>query len=239
VGRQEEKKEVEDGDHGKPYLQQRVEYSEGRLMDEESKGVMMAWEKPLMEAHAKCVCGAGGDILNVGFGMGLVDTAIQGYSSITSHTIIEAHPDVYKRMLETGWGEKPNVHIVFGRWQDVLPQLGKYDGTMSFTLSLLLENCIHVFSLHCLKKVFLLCFCFTAQECIPASVPVGNHHVSIDFSFLVAVEVLGECSSAMGGQKLLITYSYRIESISSVCQDYSGLDQHVHANGNIVSPQSA
>ncbi|CAK9220652.1 unnamed protein product [Sphagnum jensenii] len=128
VGRQEEKKEVEDGDHGKPYLQQRVEYSEGRLMDEESKGVMMAWEKPLMEAHAKCVCGAGGDILNVGFGMGLVDTAIQGYSSITSHTIIEAHPDVYKRMLETGWGEKPNVHIVFGRWQDVLPQLGKYDG---------------------------------------------------------------------------------------------------------------
>jgi len=28
----------------------------------------------------------------------------------------------------TGWDKKPNVRIVFGRWQDVLPQLGTYDG---------------------------------------------------------------------------------------------------------------
>ena len=30
--------------------------------------------------------------------------------------------------LSPGWGEKPGVRIVFGRWQDVLPQLGQYDG---------------------------------------------------------------------------------------------------------------
>ena len=27
-----------------------------------------------------------------------------------------------------GWGDKPGVRIVFGRWQDVLPQLTQYDG---------------------------------------------------------------------------------------------------------------
>jgi hypothetical protein len=30
-----------------------------------------------MRAHAQAVAGAQGDVLNVGFGMGLVDTAIQ------------------------------------------------------------------------------------------------------------------------------------------------------------------
>lgn len=32
---------------------------------------------PLMQAHAQAVAGARGDVLNVGFGMGLVDAAIQ------------------------------------------------------------------------------------------------------------------------------------------------------------------
>jgi len=111
------------------YLEHRVLYSEDKLLDEEDKGVMMAWEKPLMEAHARAVCSGGesGHILNVGFGMGLVDEAIQKYKP-ASHTIIEAHPDVYARMQATGWGDKPNVKIIFGRWQDVLPQLESYDG---------------------------------------------------------------------------------------------------------------
>lgn len=109
------------------YLDDRVSFSEDKLMDSDSKAVMMAWEKPLMEAHAKAICSGGGHILNIGFGMGLVDTAIQQYSP-TSHTIVEAHPEVYERMLRTGWGEKNNVKIVFGRWQDVLPQLECYDG---------------------------------------------------------------------------------------------------------------
>jgi protein arginine N-methyltransferase 2 len=46
----------------------------------------------------------------------------------TSHTIIEAHPDVYAHMLKLGWDKRPGVRILFGRWQDVLPQLHSYDG---------------------------------------------------------------------------------------------------------------
>ncbi|KQK13074.1 protein arginine N-methyltransferase 2 [Brachypodium distachyon] len=116
-----------DGVPAESYLDSRVSFSEDRVMDAESKAVMMEWERPLMEAHARAVCTGAGKVLNVGFGMGLVDEAIQSYEP-EEHTIIEAHPEVYARMLKLGWGEKKNVKIVFGRWQDVIPQLGSYDG---------------------------------------------------------------------------------------------------------------
>ncbi|CAA2944874.1 protein arginine N-methyltransferase 2 isoform X3 [Olea europaea var. sylvestris] len=123
IARKENAKGKSDSD----YLADRVNFSEDKVMDSKSKAVMMAWEKPLMEAHAKAICSKGGDMLNIGFGMGLVDTAIQQYAP-TSHTIVEAHPEVYNRMLHAGWGEKVNVKIIFGRWQDVLSQLGSFDG---------------------------------------------------------------------------------------------------------------
>lgn len=124
------------GDLDGVYLVDRVTFSEDKLMDSDSKAVMMAWEKPLMEAHAKAVCSGGGHILNIGFGMGLVDTAIQQYAPAI-HTIVEAHPEVYERMLHTGWGEKDNVKIIFGRWQDVLSQLESYDGNSRISVALL------------------------------------------------------------------------------------------------------
>lgn len=80
-----------------------------------------------MVQHAQEICTAGGDILNVGFGLGLIDEQIQQHNP-TSHTIIEAHPDVYAHMLQLGWDKRPGVRILFGRWQEVLPQLGTYDG---------------------------------------------------------------------------------------------------------------
>lgn len=121
------RRETNNGDSGDKYLEDRITFSEDKLMDADSKAVMMAWEKPLMEAHAKAICSGGGHVLNIGFGMGLVDEAIERYSP-TSHTIIEAHPEVYDRMLRSGWGEKKNVKLIFGRWQDVIPQLESYDG---------------------------------------------------------------------------------------------------------------
>ena len=35
--------------------------------------IKMGWEKPLMEVHAKIICQKGGDILNVGFGLGIIE----------------------------------------------------------------------------------------------------------------------------------------------------------------------
>ena len=68
-----------DGAPAESYLESRVSFSEERVLDAESKAVMMAWERPLMEAHARAVCQGSGKVLNVGFGMGLVDEAIQRY----------------------------------------------------------------------------------------------------------------------------------------------------------------
>ncbi|KAI4985013.1 hypothetical protein ZWY2020_017643 [Hordeum vulgare] len=41
-----------DGAPAETYLDSRVSFSEDRVMDAESKAVMMEWERPLMEAHA-------------------------------------------------------------------------------------------------------------------------------------------------------------------------------------------
>ncbi|KAK9830600.1 hypothetical protein WJX81_003470 [Elliptochloris bilobata] len=122
----------------------RVQYegAEGgeRLMDAEGKAVMMQWEEPLMEAHAHVVARSGSDVLNVGFGLGLVDEAIQRRHPRT-HTIIEAHPGVHARMLRDGWHKRPGVRIVFGRWQEALAQLGRqFDGVFFDTYSEFYED---------------------------------------------------------------------------------------------------
>ncbi|CAG8506160.1 13164_t:CDS:10 [Ambispora gerdemannii] len=126
--------EEEKNNDGKPsnedFLTRPLKYSEDgtRLLDYENNGVMMGWEKPLMEKHAQIICPRENlGILNIGFGLGLIDTEIQKYKPHT-HTIIEAHPDVYKHMMAEGWHLKPGVKIIFGRWQDVLDQLDTYDG---------------------------------------------------------------------------------------------------------------
>lgn len=49
--------------------------------------------------------------------------AIQARSPRT-HTIIEAHPQVYEKMIADGWDKKPGVRILFGRWQDVIDTVG-------------------------------------------------------------------------------------------------------------------
>lgn len=70
-------------------------YSNGLLVDGESDGVMMGWEKPLMKHHRDVIAGRKGlDILNIGFGLGIIDTLIQE-SSPNRHVIVEAHPDVF------------------------------------------------------------------------------------------------------------------------------------------------
>ncbi|EGD76103.1 hypothetical protein PTSG_00809 [Salpingoeca rosetta] len=125
------------------YISRPVEYKEGDLIDDEKRGVMMMWEKPLMEAHAELMCRTQGDVLNVGFGLGLVDTAIQAHSPRT-HTIIEAHPDVYKKMIADGWDKRPGVKVIHARWQDVVGDLPQFDGIFFDTF----DDVLHMHEFH-------------------------------------------------------------------------------------------
>ena len=55
--------------------------------------VMMDWEDNIMSASAAYICQNGGDILEIGFGMGISANYIQTHT-IASHTIIENHPQI-------------------------------------------------------------------------------------------------------------------------------------------------
>ncbi|KAI8976817.1 S-adenosyl-L-methionine-dependent methyltransferase [Pilobolus umbonatus] len=111
------------------YLEQKLHYDDNKLMDENNDAVMMGWEEPLMVEHAKVMCPKEGlNVMNVGFGLGLIDTELQKYKP-KNHYIIEAHPDVYAHMVKLGWNNKPGVKILFGRWQDMVSQIDiKFDG---------------------------------------------------------------------------------------------------------------
>ncbi|KAJ7251483.1 S-adenosyl-L-methionine-dependent methyltransferase [Mycena haematopus] len=92
-------------------------------IDGEEVGVMMGWEKNIMQATVANLTAdrehTGIKILNVGFGLGIIDTLFQTLSP-AQHVIIEAHPDVLKHMRELGWYEKPGVKILEGKWQDFI-----------------------------------------------------------------------------------------------------------------------
>lgn len=105
------------------YLASNLTFNRDRLMDDSDNGVMMEWETTLMRRSAELLApSAGLRVLNVGHGMGIIDGIFQEKEP-KSHHIVEAHPDVLKRMKEQGWCEKLGVVIHEGRWQDIIPGL--------------------------------------------------------------------------------------------------------------------
>jgi len=109
------------------YKNREIRYTDdGRLMDGDF-AIMMEWEKPIMEFQGENICRNGGNILNIGFGMGYIDDAIERYK-IDSHHIVEIHPVVQQEILKRGWGEKPHVKLHFGDWREFIDKLPKFDG---------------------------------------------------------------------------------------------------------------
>ncbi|RHZ71265.1 Arginine N-methyltransferase 2 [Aspergillus turcosus] len=105
------------------YLDSNLTFTNDRLLDQDQNGVMMAWETEIMSKSAKKLLPSPGlRVLNIGHGMGIVDSFIQEQSP-AAHHIVEAHPAVVAEMKRKGWHEKPGVVIHEGRWQDILPAL--------------------------------------------------------------------------------------------------------------------
>lgn len=93
-----------------------------------SQYIMMKWEEPLMSKHSEIVCQNGGDILEIGFGMGLSANFIQSHS-INSHTIIEINPQIYE--IASEWAkDKNNVTIIKGDWYSIMSSMDEntFDG---------------------------------------------------------------------------------------------------------------
>lgn len=108
------------------YKSQKLSYQDGVLLDADGNAVMMEWEREIMKRQAETVCSRGGRVLNIGFGMGIIDSYIQQHDNVTEHWIIEGHPDVQQYMIENGWLEK--AKCIFKPWQEVINHLPKFDG---------------------------------------------------------------------------------------------------------------
>ena len=99
-------------------------FEDDKILTEDDREVMMSWEAPIMEKSAEYICQSKGDILEIGFGMGICSDYIQA-QGVNSHTIVEIHPQIIERLKV--WAEgKDNVTIVEGDWNSV--ELGTYDG---------------------------------------------------------------------------------------------------------------
>ena len=76
---------------------------------------------------ADVVAEDGGNILEVGFGLGVSADRIQTHNP-NKHVIIEIDEDIYNKAIE--WAEgKDNVEIILGDWKDVIDSINdKFDG---------------------------------------------------------------------------------------------------------------
>lgn len=97
----------------------------------EGQQVMQDWEQPYMEAMAEVVTRTQGEILEVGFGMGISASYIQAFTP-KSYTVIDVNEGV-KSQFES-WQKKlqgVDTRLVLGKWQDIIDQLGLFDGFLS------------------------------------------------------------------------------------------------------------
>ncbi|KAK4140317.1 S-adenosyl-L-methionine-dependent methyltransferase [Dichotomopilus funicola] len=117
------------------YLRSKLTYTDGKLVDDDGNGVMMAWETDIMRRSVNALLPGkqpGKRILNIGFGMGIIDTMFAETQPAVHH-VIEAHPGVWEHISSPGskfgsaWEEsapKPGAFKIHkGKWQEVCQQL--------------------------------------------------------------------------------------------------------------------
>ncbi|KAI0135079.1 arginine N-methyltransferase 2 [Daldinia grandis] len=117
------------------YLRSNLTYSDGKLVDSAQNGVMMAWETSIMRASVDALLPdlpTGRKILNIGFGMGIVD-GMFAETRPAKHHIIEAHPAVLEHISSSDsnfgkeWEASGPAEGAFkvhgGKWQEIVPKL--------------------------------------------------------------------------------------------------------------------
>ena len=89
-------------------------FEDTKILNEQGAEVMMSWEASIMEKSAEFICHNSGDVLEIGFGMGICSDYIQA-QGVNSHTIVEIHPEIIEKLKVWADG-KSNVTIVEGDW---------------------------------------------------------------------------------------------------------------------------
>lgn len=97
--------------------------------------IMQKWETPYMKMLAEIATARGGNVLEVGYGMGISAGFIQKSKKIKTHTIIECHPVMIKNLKKRFGQEikKERVVLKEGFWEDVSKKIpDKYFDGMLF-----------------------------------------------------------------------------------------------------------
>ena len=124
--------------NSKDYLASDLTFTDTAILDGDNNGVMMEWESQIMDLSAHLLAPSpdeGGPehprVLNIGFGMGIIDRFFAAKNPSTHH-VIEAHPAVLATLKNPdhdfgkNWEKKLDEgrnKIYAGRWQDVVPKL--------------------------------------------------------------------------------------------------------------------
>jgi guanidinoacetate N-methyltransferase len=112
-----------------PWTTAAADYTEDGLVIA-GQQVMQSWEARLMEALVEITARSHGDVLEVGFGMGISASLLQE-RKVASHTIIELNDEVLARAQE--WRSTmpdSDIRLIHGSWQDAVTSLGKYDAVL-------------------------------------------------------------------------------------------------------------
>ena len=125
------------------WIQEKATYTPNQLIVNGVE-VMQDWEIPYMKKLASIATSNGGQVLELGFGMGLSSGFIQDSPDLEKHTIVEAHPDVrefaqqkFPKALKTD-----RMEIIPGFWQEVSSRFDdeSFDGILFDTVPLTPED---------------------------------------------------------------------------------------------------
>jgi len=124
------------------------------LLDEKGSVVMSYVEHDVMKKSAEIITKNRGDILNIGFGLGIIDKYIQEYKP-KSHTIIEINKSLVKKMIKDGWDDKCN--IICSDWKPVLDEYIKnnikFDGIYRDTFQYIGSSSLDDFDKNYISKL--------------------------------------------------------------------------------------
>jgi spermidine synthase len=95
-------------------------------------------ETLIMQKSAEVICQNGGSILNVGFGMGIIDSFIRDLNP-AEHTIVDIHPRVIEKAKELGFDK--TATLCLGDWRFIVEYWKKtnkkFDGIYFDTISMI------------------------------------------------------------------------------------------------------
>jgi guanidinoacetate N-methyltransferase len=91
--------------------------------------VMQYWERPLMRQLALYATRRGGRVLEIGFGLGISADCIMEFGC-EDYCVVEAHPVIAEHARNWGRRQSVPVTVVEDFWQNVIDELGRFDGVL-------------------------------------------------------------------------------------------------------------